>query len=96
MKEINGVIINKPISRGDIIIKDVLGTGADVIATSDVLKQTIKMPEEEKKPENKKPENKKPVNKKPVNKKQTNKKQTNKKPVNKKQNNKKQNNKKEN
>ena len=79
MKEINGVIINKPISRGDIIIKDVLGTGADVIATSDVLKQTIKMPEEEKKPENKKQTNKKPVNKKQTNKKQNNKKQNNKK-----------------
>lgn len=48
MKEINGVIVEKPIGRGDVIIKDVLGTGADIIATSDVLKQTVKVPKEEK------------------------------------------------
>lgn len=39
MKEINKVCVKERIGRGDVIIKDVLGTGADVIATSDLLKQ---------------------------------------------------------
>lgn len=38
MKEINKVVVTERIGRGDVIIKDVLGTGADVIATSDLLK----------------------------------------------------------
>lgn len=38
MKEINGVVVTERIGRGDVIIKDVLGTGADIIATSDLLK----------------------------------------------------------
>lgn len=37
MKEINKVIVDKPIRRGDIIIPHVLGLDADVIATSDLL-----------------------------------------------------------
>lgn len=39
MKEINKVVVSKQIGRGDVIIKDVLGLGVDVIATSDVLAQ---------------------------------------------------------
>lgn len=38
MAEINKVMVDKPRRRGDIIIKDVLGLGVDVIAASDVLK----------------------------------------------------------
>lgn len=38
MKEINKVVVTERIGRGDVIIQDVLGTGADVIATSDLLK----------------------------------------------------------
>lgn len=37
MKEINSVKLDKRVSRGDIIIENVLGTGVDVIATSDIL-----------------------------------------------------------
>lgn len=39
MKEINKVVVSKPLDRGDVIIKDVLGLGADVIATSNLLTQ---------------------------------------------------------
>ncbi len=39
MKEINKVCITERIARGDVIIENVLGTGADVIATSDLLKK---------------------------------------------------------
>jgi len=39
MKEINGITVTERIGRGDIIIKDVLGLGADIIATSDLLKE---------------------------------------------------------
>lgn len=38
MKEIDKVVVTERIARGDVIIPDVLGTGADVIATSDLLK----------------------------------------------------------
>ncbi len=37
MKEINSVTVTEKISRGDVIIKDVLSLGADVISTSDIL-----------------------------------------------------------
>ncbi|MGN0447468.1 MAG: DUF1667 domain-containing protein [Acutalibacteraceae bacterium] len=37
MNEINKVTVKKKVKRGDIIIKDVLGLGADVIATSSAL-----------------------------------------------------------
>ncbi|MBR5753607.1 MAG: DUF1667 domain-containing protein [Clostridia bacterium] len=36
MEAINAVRVTKPLSRGDIIIRNVLGTGADVIATADL------------------------------------------------------------
>lgn len=85
MKEINSVIISAPIGRGDVIIKDVLGTGADVIATSDVLRQTVKMPVEDKKTQQVKKADKKPVKKNNGKKKQT-KKQNNKKQPKKKEN----------
>lgn len=39
MKEINKVVVSKPLDRGDVIIKDVLGLGVDVIATSNLLTQ---------------------------------------------------------
>lgn len=39
MKEINKVVVDKPLTRGDVIIKDVLGLGVDVISTSDLLAQ---------------------------------------------------------
>lgn len=37
MKEINRVVLDHPVSAGDIIIPHVLGLSADVIATSNVL-----------------------------------------------------------
>jgi CxxC motif-containing protein len=39
MAEINKVVVSTPVGRGDVIIKDVLGLGVDVIATSSLLKQ---------------------------------------------------------
>lgn len=38
MHEINRVTVRKKLRRGDVVIKDVLGLGVDVISTSDVLK----------------------------------------------------------
>ncbi len=38
MKEINQITVSEKLGRGDVIIKDVLGLGVDVIATSDLLK----------------------------------------------------------
>ena len=40
MREINAVTLTERIGRGDAVIKNVLGLGVDVIATSDLLKQT--------------------------------------------------------
>ncbi len=42
MKEINSVYIEKPVVRGDIIIKNVCGFDSDIIATSDILKEAAK------------------------------------------------------
>ena len=39
MKEINKVVVDKPLGRGDVIIENVLGLGVDVISTSDLLTQ---------------------------------------------------------
>ncbi len=39
MHEINSVVLEKPVSRGDVILKNVLNLGADIIATSDLLRQ---------------------------------------------------------
>ena len=39
MREINAVTLKERIGRGDAVIKNVLGLGVDVIATSDLLKQ---------------------------------------------------------
>lgn len=39
MREINAVTLSSPVGRNDVIIKNVLGLGADVIATSSVLKE---------------------------------------------------------
>lgn len=36
MREIDRVLVTKPLRRGDVIIENVLGTGADVLATSDL------------------------------------------------------------
>ena len=38
MKEINRARVTKRIGRGEIIIPNVLGIGADIICTSDILK----------------------------------------------------------
>ncbi len=37
MREINSVTVTERITRGDAVIKNVLGLGVDVIATSDIL-----------------------------------------------------------
>lgn len=42
MKEINGVYIEHPVARGDVIIKNVCGFDSDIIATSNMLKETEK------------------------------------------------------
>ncbi len=39
MREINAVTLSSPVGRNDVIIKNVLGLGADVITTSGVLKE---------------------------------------------------------
>lgn len=39
MKEINSFVLERRVDRGEVIIADVLDTGADVIATSAVLKE---------------------------------------------------------
>lgn len=39
MREINRTVVKKPVGRGDVVIKNVLGLGVDVIATSNVLKE---------------------------------------------------------
>ncbi|MBR1705148.1 MAG: FAD-dependent oxidoreductase [Clostridia bacterium] len=39
MEEVNRVRVTKPVHRGEVLIHDVLGTGADVIATSDLLNE---------------------------------------------------------
>ena len=39
MKEINRVTVRERIGTGDIIIKNVCGTNADIIATSNILKE---------------------------------------------------------
>ncbi len=39
MSEINKVVLSKSVSRGDVIIANVLGLGVDVIATSDLIKE---------------------------------------------------------
>lgn len=38
MEKINQVLVDQPLSRGDIVIENVCGLGADVIATSSILK----------------------------------------------------------
>lgn len=40
MAEINRVTVDRPVRRGEAVIENVLGLGADVIATSDVLYET--------------------------------------------------------
>jgi CxxC motif-containing protein len=37
MKEVRKVTVAAPVSAGDVIIKDVLGLGVDIIATKDVM-----------------------------------------------------------
>lgn len=39
MREINKVVVDKKLKRGDVIIPHVLGLSADVISTSDLLEQ---------------------------------------------------------
>lgn len=40
MAEINRIVIRSPVGRGDIVIRNVLGLGVDVIATSSILQET--------------------------------------------------------
>lgn len=47
MNEINHVTVKKKLKRGDVVIKNVLSLGVDVIATSDVL-QSVSEEKEEK------------------------------------------------
>jgi len=42
MREINRTVVRTRIGRGDIVIENVLGLGANVIATSNVLKEETK------------------------------------------------------
>ncbi len=49
MNEINHVTVKKKLKRGDVVIKNVLSLGVDVIATSDVL-QNVSEEEKEEKP----------------------------------------------
>lgn len=37
MKEINNIVLDRRVKRGDVLIPDVLGLGVDVIVTSDVM-----------------------------------------------------------
>lgn len=37
MKEINKASIASPVHIGDVVIKDILGTGADIIATNEIV-----------------------------------------------------------
>lgn len=39
MQEINKAVVSEKLHRGDVIIQNVLGLGADVIATSDLLSE---------------------------------------------------------
>ena len=39
MREINAVTLSSPVGRNDVIIKNVLGLGEDVIATSGIVKE---------------------------------------------------------
>lgn len=36
MEEINKIVVKAPIKIGDVIIKDVLGSGVDIVATKDI------------------------------------------------------------
>ena len=45
MREINRVVITEPVGRGDIVIPNVLGLHADVIATSNILRQLQTKPQ---------------------------------------------------
>ena len=36
MKEINKIRVDAPVKVGDVILKDICGTGVDIIATKDV------------------------------------------------------------
>ena len=49
MNEINHVTVKKKLKRGDVVIKNILSLGVDVIATSDVL-QSVSEEEKEEKP----------------------------------------------
>ena len=44
MTEINRTLVSKPVRRGEPVIRDVLGLGVDVIASSDILKDAGSCP----------------------------------------------------
>jgi len=64
MNEINHVTVKRKLKRGDVIIKNVLSLGVDVIATSDVLQSVAE--EEKAKVPKEKPKKKAPAKKKPA------------------------------
>ncbi|MGM9813567.1 MAG: DUF1667 domain-containing protein [Candidatus Enteromonas sp.] len=37
MKAVNGAVAKTPVHRGDIIVKDIAGTGVDLVATRDLI-----------------------------------------------------------
>lgn len=41
MREINQVLVDRRVGRGEVLIENVLGLGVDVIATSDLLKKDM-------------------------------------------------------
>lgn len=45
MKELKRVLVTGPVDRGDVVVKNVCGLGADVIATSNIL-NTLPYPNE--------------------------------------------------
>ncbi|MBN2250654.1 MAG: DUF1667 domain-containing protein [Candidatus Altiarchaeota archaeon] len=40
MKEVSGVETTAPVKIGDLIVKNILGTGADIVATKNINKET--------------------------------------------------------
>lgn len=42
MRALDPIVVSEPLGRGDVLIKNVLGLGADIIVTSNVLREQIK------------------------------------------------------
>lgn len=39
MKAVNAIVVSQPLGVGDVVVKNLLDTGIDLIATSDILKE---------------------------------------------------------